>query len=880
MATKTKSSQPEEAAPSASKTPPTIDFLQDPPEEQTYSRQLATWLCQNYPAVYGLPSTNYSSNNSTASTQSPSFAKAWAFFEHVTLERYMLLDNTDDNDEPQQQQHSKSKRQQLQHTFHQGDRKLSIAEPGENQCPTRLYSPLTTPLSQLGDFGLGFGLYFATVRDFALLLLVGGLLSLPNILFFASEDYDANANKNLPNLLKGSAICTDRSYVPCPTCTVQEFDGATGSAYQITRLIVGPWTTISSSSQGLYWNITDYLEWSTIPPLKNNQNAIRLDQLINVSLPDVDGTSIQLSAEGYILDGVNITERLDYTPLWCSYQGVADCYLDLYPLLVDKHLRRDVDPTVLINSEAKQHSVGDSDFVQAGFAWKNHCNGATYETGFVNYAVLWLIALGTVLVWVRVTKMEAEFDEDEQTAQDYSIVVKNPPDDAYDPTEWKEFFEAALEQDNINMHNSSGEGTVIQNTSVTVCTVDVDNELMIAYLTKRREILRAIELALPPSKFWQAGGSNHHNDNSIKNRAFLEAEKAVAMDKRCFGMLSASKLPALYQSLLDIEAQIKTFFEETQERPRTTHVYLTFETEAAQRQVLSQSSVGSLEARSNTISSVPKHYLFRGKHVLKVREPEEPTAIRWQELNATRVQIAVRKAITTLITFGFIAAAYYVITTLYRRQQPFFAALLTTIFTSAFPVVATLLMNFEKHQSETSRQKWLFLKVGVFNILVTTILLAVITPFQATLDEERESVPGLLPAVNKLFWSQITVAPVLQVLDIGGNVHRHILAPREKTQGEMNMHMRGTPVNLAERYAHLMKFLFMTLWYCSIYPGALFLGFFALLVTYFVDRFSLMRSWARSAQGTRECEVLIVRGITCINTILCHITIFSWITNG
>ena len=851
---------PKEAAPSS--TPPIIDFLQDPPKEQTYSRQIATWLCQNYPFVYGLPSKTSSSsssstrnNNTPNASNSPSIEKAWAFFEHVTLERYMIL--TNDSDNQQQQQHKpRGKRQRLQHALGGGDRKLTIAEPGEKDCPTKLYSPLTTPLSQLGDFGLGFGLYFATLRDFAVLLLVGGLLSLPNMIYFASDDYDANPDKNLPNLLQGSAICTDRTWVPCPTCHQKEFDGATGSAYQITRLIYGPWTTLNATveGKGFYWNVTDFLEWSTVPPEKNDQNAIRMDQLINVSLPEFVNTTIQLSSNGYILEGVNVTERLAYTPLWCSYQGPADCYLDLYPFLDDKHTRRDLDQEYILSTAAKQYDFGDSDFIQAGFAWKNHCRGATYEQGFLNYGVLWLIALGTVLVWVRVTKMEAQFDEDEQTAQDYSIVVKNPPDDAYDPTEWKEFFEAALQQDNTDtINNSGGQGTtIIKDTSVTVCTVDVDNEFMIAYLTKRREILRAIELALPPSKFWQAGGSNNHNDNSIKNRAFLEAEKAAAKGKSCFGIFSTSKLPALYQSLLDIEAQIKTYFEETKDRPRTTHVYLTFETEAAQRQVLSQSSVGSLEARSNMISSVPKHYLFRGKHVLKVREPEEPTAIRWQELNATRVQIAVRKAITTLITFGFIAAAYSVITTLYSRQQPFFAALLTTIFTSAFPAVATLLMNFEKHQSETSRQKWLFLKVGVFNILVTTILLAVITPFQATLDEEQESVPGLLPAVNKLFWSQVTVAPVLQILDIGGNVKRHVLAPREKTQAEMNMHMRGTPVNLAERYAHLMKFLFMTLWYCSIYPGALFLGFFALLVTYVVDRFSLMRSWARSAQGMRK----------------------------
>jgi len=35
---------------------------------------------------------------------------------------------------------------------------LTRADPGESKFPTRLYSPLFTPLSQLGDFGIGVGL--------------------------------------------------------------------------------------------------------------------------------------------------------------------------------------------------------------------------------------------------------------------------------------------------------------------------------------------------------------------------------------------------------------------------------------------------------------------------------------------------------------------------------------------------------------------------------------------------------------------------------------------------------------------------------------------------------------------------------------------------
>lgn len=49
-----------------------------------------------------------------------------------------------------------------------------------------------------------------------------------------------------------------------------------------------------------------------------------------------------------------------------------------------------------------------------------------------------------------------------------------------------------------------------------------------------------------------------------------------------------------------------------------------------------------------------------------------------------------------------------------------------------------------------------------------------------------------------------------------------------------------------------VQILFLCLWYCSIFPGSFFLCSFALIVKYFVDRFSLMRTWKRPPQlGTK-----------------------------
>jgi hypothetical protein len=117
-----------------------------------------------------------------------------------------------------------------------------------------------------------------------------------------------------------------------------------------------------------------------------------------------------------------------------------------------------------------------------------------------------------------------------------------------------------------------------------------------------------------------------------------------------------------------------------------------------------------------------------------------------------------------------------------------------------------------------------------------------------TLEEDA----GLIPAIYAIFFAEIVTTNALQLLDPAGHLKRHFLAPRAVTQDAMNLAMQGAEVELAERYTNMTKLLFLTLWYCSIFPGALFMCSFALCVNYFADGFSLMRTWKRLPNlGTR-----------------------------
>lgn len=70
-------------------------------------------------------------------------------------------------------------------------------------------------------------------------------------------------------------------------------------------------------------------------------------------------------------------------------------------------------------------------------------------------------------------------------------------------------------------------------------------------------------------------------------------------------------------------------------------------------------------------------------------------------------------------------------------------------------------------------------------------LLKLITPWTSTLSAGTRDV---LAQINALLWSELWLTPALRLLDLWGNVKKHILAPRARTQEQMNLNFQGTQV--------------------------------------------------------------------------------------
>lgn len=73
-------------------------------------------------------------------------------------------------------------------------------------------------------WGIGVDLYFSSLRIMSIILLIAGLINIPNILFYASDDYSDGSQMDLPSFsLIGSAVCTTRDWVVCINCTESSY---------------------------------------------------------------------------------------------------------------------------------------------------------------------------------------------------------------------------------------------------------------------------------------------------------------------------------------------------------------------------------------------------------------------------------------------------------------------------------------------------------------------------------------------------------------------------------------------------------------------------------------------------------------------------------
>jgi hypothetical protein len=106
-----------------------------------------------------------------------------------------------------------------------------------------------------------------------------------------------------------------------------------------------------------------------------------------------------------------------------------------------------------------------------------------------------------------------------------------------------------------------------------------------------------------------------------------------------------------------------------------------------------------------------------------------------------------------------------------------------------------------------------------------------------------------LGAIVSILIADAFTNPVLSVLNIPGRFKQWVLAPRAKSQREMNLYFAGSDWSLAERYTDLIKTAFLSLFWSSILPG----GCFLTALAFFIVSYTVRACLPACVRALRAC---------------------------
>jgi hypothetical protein len=409
-------------------------------------------------------------------------------------------------------------------------------------------------------------------------------------------------------------------------------------------------------------------------------------------------------------------------------------------------------------------------------------------------------------------KKERVFDHSQQTTKDYSLQIRNPPKDAKNEEEWKTFF--------------SHFGTVVS------VTIVLDNEELLLQLLERRKLITQLEDILPP-------------EIKVDPRNLDDVfEHALPLSKlsKCLGTLDG---PTIQQRIREIDEKINNDL--SLRSYDVSEVFVIFDNEKDQQNALQKLKVPLYHVHRQNFNAVEKpEYIFQGKTLLNVADPPEPSNVIWHHLSETASDFLRQQTITFFVTAALICLGCAAVIYVKYFHGPVYGALAVSIITSLAPTICQSIIQFgEAHPTEESRQVSLFCKTTAFLWVTATVLTTRITPFTRTLGNEAKD---LIPSMYAIFITELLKTPIKQILDIWGNIKKHILAPRAPTLKKVSKYFRGTAYELSERYTDQIGVVFMAMFYSLLFPAGYFLAGTTLAVHYWVDKFCLLRVWSPAPQ--------------------------------
>lgn len=304
--------------------------------------------------------------------------------------------------------------------------------------------------------------------------------------------------------------------------------------------------------------------------------------------------------------------------------------------------------------------------------------------------------------------------------------------------------------------------------------------------------------------------------------------------KRSLGLAQTES--DLKQKLAQIQARIDGL---TKKDYVPWKVFITFNTENGQVNCLERASTGMWSRYTGM--GVPNDAIINGKP-LSIKESPEPNDIIYQNSHLSQFKRYFLWMISQGICGLMMLAAYFIIEAL-SKEGAVAAAVFISLCNAAMPVTLKMItIKVEAHNTQTSMQQSMLFKLVLARCLVAAVLFYIATPYSDSFADTR------LQQIQNILIADALTAPLIRLCDFYGYFMRYIYGPKVSvTQEQLNTFWQGTDLTLAERYTDILKTCFVGLFFAVPLPSGLFITAFAMVSTYFVDKFSLFRIWRRQA---------------------------------
>ncbi|OWZ04836.1 hypothetical protein PHMEG_00023189 [Phytophthora megakarya] len=411
---------------------------------------------------------------------------------------------------------------------------------------------------------------------------------------------------------------------------------------------------------------------------------------------------------------------------------------------------------------------------------------------------LGILVVYCVVVAVMQTRDKAHLDALEQTPSDYSIVVKDPNANAWDPDEWERYF--------------------AQFGRVKFVTVCVDNDRLLSALAKKRYMEDMLKMECADPEIVRLALEN-------------AADPTKAAPEQSLLRRLRQKVGMGGYDLTYWNAEL--------------------DTEEAQRLCLRETRIGVCSALLDwTSTGLSDRLRFRGTNILHVEQAAEPSSVLWKSAGVLWRRRVLQQALTMSIVGGMMTGVYFLALWLKndyiggedepdsKRRGRLFILAATLAVTDIFGCrLLSYVDRLEQHQTKEREQLSTLNKLLLFRGFNGAVVLYLLMDFTDILSQEN------LLQIQALLIANLITAPVIQLISPFEKFNRWYYGPKAKTQRKLNSYYSGAYWQLAERYTQITKSVGIALFFKSLLPTGLLITGLSLLVNYWVDKYCLLRKW-------------------------------------